>query len=176
MTVRNQDYHVVAIGTLGAGVPKVITLPRPRTLPAMSDNWDHVTDPTQRRDFEAGKCIVSLDLVLLADLMLTKVEILRDADSPFRVGPPPAGSAAEPLFPNGAPSTTARESMSWSAGVDIGTTPAASIVEYLANLWIGANEYIQMTVVSAAGGAAGSLNVAYDLGRNSTSIGLREQS
>jgi hypothetical protein len=167
--LRNQDLLQVSV-TLAAGVAQEVTLPRPRTLPAMGNTVDYVTSPSSRRDWEAGRAIIDLTAFAPATLV-QKLELVRDPDSPFSDGPEPAGSAAEPLFPSGAPSPDlSRTAFEDAVGL---ASNDAGLVAFMQNLYVGGNEAIRLTLINAAGEGPLNASVAYDLGVNRSEIGLR---
>ena len=167
--LRNQDYASVSV-TLAAGVAQTVTLPRPRTLPALNDNVDHVLNPSSRRDDEAGRAIINLTQFDPATLV-RRVEILRDAASPFTEAPEPAGSAAEPLFPSGAPAPAlARIAFDDAVGT---ASNDANLVAFLANLYVGGGESIRLTLFNVGVDGPHDIGIYYDLGRNAADIPLR---
>lgn len=166
--IRNQDYFTTTV-TLAAGVAQDVLLARPRTLPAMSNTVDHVVNPSTRRDWEGGRLLVDLSAFNAATLVRS-VDIVRDPDSPFTDGPEPAGSAAEPIFPSGAP-TPALVRNAFTDAVGTGVA-VASLVAFFQNLHLNAEEQLRITLFSGAGDTA-ALRHAYDLGVHRSSIGLR---
>lgn len=167
--LRNQDFFTTSV-TLAAGVAQQVLLARPRTLPAQNDTIDFVIAPSTRRDWEAGMLIIDLSS-LAAATVLRRVEFIRDADSPFTEAPEPAGSAAEPLFPSGAPAPQLTR-IAYDDAVGESVTNTA-LVAYLANLTINAGEQVRLTLFSGGGDGPVNLRHSYDLGRNKTDITLR---
>ena len=172
---KNQDYFEVNLGTFVAGVPRSVTLPRPRTLPGFTNNIDHVINPPSRREWEGGMVKIFLDGIPtdLADLLLTEVAFVLDPINPLTDAPEPAGSATEPLFPSGAATGTPRVAFTAPAGVAFGTTPAASLTAFLENLMVEGEESVRLTLLSPGGGEGGTLRVTYELGLNNADPFLR---
>ena len=78
------------------------------------------------------------------------------------------GSAAEPLFPTGAPQDPdVRVLFDNAAGVDVdASTAVPSALAFLQNLTVKVGEQLRITLLSAGGGAV-TVNTTYDMGQNS---------
>lgn len=169
--LRTQDRFVQDV-TLVAATALEVTLERPKTVPGLTNNIDHVTNPPARREWEGGK--VLLDFVTaLIDLRVTKLEIIQDSALPegWTEAPEPAGSAAEPLFPTGAPGDPEiRVAYENAVGELVtGASLVQGMLDFLKNLTIRANETFRITLLSAAGGAV-TVNATYDAGSNNSDL------
>lgn len=180
--LRTQHALKSAAVTLVDTEATVIDIPRPLTLPAEGNTLDHVTRPSSRDEFRAGKAIVTLPAAFqAADVFCRLLRVVKapnqaNPDDTFQQ-PAPSGAASfqrAALFPTGASQTLGRDIIN-SGTDDIFPTNGTEFLSLIANLTLRENESLEITLQNSSGGDLGPdrIEVHYDFGLNPDIIGLR---
>jgi hypothetical protein len=175
MAIIRSQYGVVSASfdLPDNGTLVTVDIPRPSNA-AETNTIDWVTRPAFRKEFESGRCVITLSSgATAADVFLRKVEIL--ALNP--------GNSLTPLnlsfsmFPDvpGPGMTQLLRTVLDTGSVNAYATNADITKDLLKNILLRSGEFVRLTLVNPAGGTglvSGATALArYDLGLNAGNYG-----
>lgn len=176
MAVVRTQYGVVtaSVSIPDTGADVVVDIPRPADT-AETNVIDWVKRPAMRKEFEAGRCVITADATLAAlnDVYYKKIEIIA-VNPGMSLAPINLSFSQFPETPVAGQSLVLRTVFEATANTTQNAFSSAVMQDILKNVLLRAGEAVRLTVVNPAGGSGGQTGTfaaRYDFGLNAGNFG-----